>query len=131
MTTKFLRHVNEQHRWTEVLLARLKDLYYGAASFKMTQADYLEARTKIWEGEKRLTKDRRAYVEGYLRAMEDQRLREFKHVRRIIGRPETASAAKWEDMTEELRQACRDHNTESCLAWDEKGEFPYGPWSKE
>jgi hypothetical protein len=129
--TTFSRHVNEQYRWTEALLSRLKDLHSSAASFKMTQADYLTRRAAIWTAEKRLTSDRAAYVDGYMRALEDIRLRSLFHVRRIVGRPDTASSAKWDDMTEDLRQACRDHNTESCLAWDADGAHPFGPWSKE
>ncbi len=128
---KFSRHVSEQHNWTEDLLARLRDLHASAPLFKMTQQEYLNRRGDIYAAEQRLTKDRLAYVHGYMRAIEEARLRSLLHVRRIIGRPETATNAKWNDMTEDMRQACRDHNTESCLAWDDRGEHPYSPWAKE
>jgi transposase len=130
--TKFSRHVNEQHRWTEEILSALRDLLSSARHFKMTQEEYLKRREEIYEKRKisRLTVDRRAYIDGYMRAMYEVQGRELIHVRRIIDRPERVSSAKWDDMPEDIRQACRDGNTESCLAWDKEGKFPYGLWSK-
>ena len=131
MTQKFSRHVNEQFRWQETLLSRLRDNLSHARHFKLTQAEYLERREKIWSEEPRLTSVNVAFVRGYMRALEHQDSLEKIHVRRIIDRPETVSSANWDDMTEELREACRTHQTESCLAWDEKAEHPWGPWGKE
>jgi hypothetical protein len=128
----FSRHVNEQYRWTEALLSRLRDLDSLARHFKMTQADYLDRRSVILDAEKRLTRDRVAYLDGYMRATWERTARELIHVRRIIGRPDTASSANWDDMTEEMREACRNgHQTESCLAWDANGAHPYSAWTKE
>lgn len=129
---RFSRHVNEQHRWTEAIIAALRDLLSSARHFRMTQEEYLKRRGEMFDRLKieRLTTDRRAYVDGYMRAMFEVQGRELIHVRRIIDRPERASAAKWDDMPEDIRQACRDGNTESCLAWDKEGKFPYGSWSK-
>jgi hypothetical protein len=72
-----------------------------------------------------------------MRALDHEDLMAKIHVRRIIGRPETASSAKWDDMTEELREACREHRTEWCLAWeitwvdDVLTVREWGPWGKE
>lgn len=129
---KTSKHVDQQYRWTEAVISALKSLFSDARHFKFTQEEYLTRREKLtgpaWP---KLTRESRGYVRGYERALGDAILREVIHVRRIVGKPETASAAKWDDMTEELRQACRDHDTESCLAWDEKGSHPYSPWAKE
>jgi len=125
------RHINEQYRWKEALISRLRDLLFGSEHFKLTQAQYLERRTSVYATEKRLTAENRAYVSGYMRALESMTFARLHHVRRIVGQPETASAAKWADMTEELRDACRERRTESCLAWDERAEHPYSKWSPE
>lgn len=126
------RHHDEQYRWAEALRARIVDLYSCAEHFKMTQAAFLDERAKIMDGETRLTREMRAYVDGYQRALSDRQIRGMYCVRRIVGRPETATSAKWDDMTEEMREACRavgKHLTETCLAWDPIAAHPFGPWT--
>lgn len=133
---KFSRHVNDQYRWTEDAIRALRDLESSARHFKMTQADHIDRRSKILAArDGQLTRESRGYVRGYMRAQWDALSREMIHVRRISGRPETATSAKWDDMTEEMRAECRkssaERRTESCLAWDDAGAHPYSQWTKE
>lgn len=112
-------------------MRRLRDNLSETVRFRENQASYLDQKLKAYAGESRLTHANTAYLQGYLRGLEEITFRGLFHVRRIQGQPETASSAKWEGMTEELRQAIREHRTESCLAWDEKGEHEFSEWKAE
>ena len=126
------KHHDEQYRWSEDLRRSLVSNVNDAKHFRVTQECYLNKRKQIHSNAtKNITNERKHYISGYVKAIEDIIFRELIHVHRIIGKPETQTSAKWDDMTEEMRQAYRDHNTESCLAWDDKGEYPYSEWRHE
>jgi hypothetical protein len=132
MTKKFSRHTNEQYRWMEQARVRIVSTVWEAAHFKWTQQEYLDRREAIFaEVNKKLTRDRVQYLRGYERCLGDDMRRKVLFVRRITGKPETATHVKWDNMTEEMQEACREHRTESCLAWDERGEFVFTPWLDE
>jgi hypothetical protein len=131
MAEQFSRHVNEQYRWRERLISRLNDNLSCAIHFRWTHDEYLSHRAFILESAKGLTRESRAYVDGYMRARDNDLIRDRIHFWRIAGRPETATGAKWNDMPEELRQACRDHNAESALCWDDAGQVPFSDWKRD
>jgi hypothetical protein len=126
----FSRRVNAQYRWTERLLTRIRECLDTAVRCKQTQAEYLEARSKVLDSEKRLTRESAAYVRGYLRALESQRLHMARNAipcfRRIVGRPETATSVSFGEMTPEMQRATREGRTETCLMWDV--DHPYTDW---
>lgn len=130
------RHHDEQYRWAEQLRSRLADMYSSAKTLRMPQADFLAQRFELLSGPtgtKRLTAYYQGYISGWLHHATDEQLRSFYHVRRFIGRPETATSAKWDDMTEEMRQAFRDggKDIESTLCWDAEGKHPFSAWRTE
>src|SRR5678816_1210721 len=128
----FSRHVNEQHRWQEALIQALVSLDFDARRNRLTQAQYLTQREALFTGEAqglscvtKLTDANRAYCRGFERGLQAAMGRDIVHCWRIEGQPETATAARWDDMPEPVRQACREHRAESCLCWDTEGRFPW------
>lgn len=128
----FSRHVEKQYAWTQELIKAHNSLYFTAVKLKMSQQEYLNRRSEIKSyGNIKPTAKSSSFVSGYVRALGDLLIRQCIHVRRIIGAPETATSASWENMSDEMQNAVRNHNTESCLAWDSNGQFTFSEWIKE
>lgn len=127
------RHQDRQYRLYESVRQRLFGLVLTARRDRLTQAAYLDAREEIFASPDaaKLTGDRRQALRAYERGMSNLLSQDFRYVKRFTGEPETGTDATWDDLPEDLRRALRTgcREVESCLAWDSKGEHPWGTWA--
>lgn len=130
MSERFSRHTNDQYRWRERTIERLNVLDGTARALRLTQADYLERREAILTSPdaQRLTRVNRAACRDYERALSHARWRELVFCWRLPGQPETATPSNWDDLSEPLREACRNNTAEGAHCWEAAGTHPWGPW---
>lgn len=129
--TKFSRHVEIQYKIQEDLVSKLEENLVHTIHFQTSHDDHIERKITILSHNKKMTRETCSYLAGYSRALERKLIRSQYHVRRILGRPETATDAKWDGMSEEMKLACREHRTESCLSWDSTGQKLFSKWTQE